>query len=249
MSLKHARARIARGFPVVLTVLVLTTLLAGGAAAQEAAPGNGDPVTIDLNEVQESGISGEAALSSDGDQTSVDMRLEGEVRGNHPTHIHTGTCFNFDPNPLYPLETVILEPVDNSGTSESTVDVSMEELESSDYVILVHFSPERLTDYLVCGELPRAAATGGQEESTPALSDSEDEASTEEPDHMQHSDADGAADSEPRRGRLTTLPIAGSGPSTDRADSDALPIGLVTLAGLIVISAVSRRRTQGHSSV
>lgn len=250
MSHEHARERTARGFLIVFSVLMLTILLAGGAAAQAAAPANGDPVTIDLNEVEESGISGEATLAPDGDQTWVDMRLEGDVRGNHPTHIHTGTCFNFDPNPLYPLETVVLESVDNSGKSESAVDVSLKELQSSDYVILVHFSPERLTDYLVCGEIPRVAARSGKEETAPAPPASVDETSAGEPaetDHMHSGAAAGAAagatESAPTPGRMTTLPTAGSGPETDHG---TLPIGFAGLAGLVLIAAVSRQGKQSR---
>jgi hypothetical protein len=83
----------------------------------------------------------------------MELRAQ-ELDGNHPTHIHTGTCDNFDPNPLYPLETVVLSPVNREGISDSHVeDVSLASLRSGEFVILVHQSPEELTNYLICGEI------------------------------------------------------------------------------------------------
>jgi hypothetical protein len=115
-------------------------------------------ISVELQEYQESGISGTAILSEiPTGGIHVSMVLVGaELDGNHPTHIHTGTCSNFDPNPLYPLETVNLSPVNKEGISESDVaDVDLATLREGDYVILVHQSPEDLTNYLVCGEISK----------------------------------------------------------------------------------------------
>jgi hypothetical protein len=137
---------------VLLICAVLSALMVEGAAGQE----NGMSVTVELHEYDHSGISGTAVLSeTTTNGTHVSMVLVGaELDGNHPTHIHTGTCDNFDPNPLYPLETVNLNPDYHEGVSESTVeDVDLTKLYEGKYVILVHQSPEELTKYLVCGEI------------------------------------------------------------------------------------------------
>jgi hypothetical protein len=91
------------------------------------------------------------------------MELSGDpVTGNHPTHIHTGTCANFDPNPTYPLSTVILDDVSDAGLSETTVEgVRLRDLLRDDYVILVHKSAEELTNYFVCGDIKADGGTGG----------------------------------------------------------------------------------------
>jgi hypothetical protein len=122
-------------------------------------------VTVGLDAVDVPGISGTATLTASGDATSVVMMLTGPgVTGDHPTHIHTGTCDDFDPNPLYPLTTVTLDPIDDQGQSTTDVDdVPLVELLAEDYVILVHRSDEELTTYLVCGEIQEASrmpATG-----------------------------------------------------------------------------------------
>ncbi len=136
----------------LLIIAVMSALMVEGVAAQE----NGMSVTVELQEYDHSGITGTAVLSeTTTGGTHVSMVLVGaELDGNHPTHIHTGTCDNFNPIPLYPLETVNLNPVYHEGVSESTVeDVSLTELYEGKYVILVHQSPEELTTYLVCGEI------------------------------------------------------------------------------------------------
>jgi hypothetical protein len=130
----------------------MSLLLTGNVAAQET----GTSVTVQLNEYDNSGISGRAVLTeTTTGGTHVSMVLSGgALAGNHPTHIHTGTCDNFDPNPLYPLETVNLSPINKDGISETSInDVSLKDLYDGDYVILVHKSPEELTNYLVCGEI------------------------------------------------------------------------------------------------
>jgi len=138
----------------VLITLTAVALLAAPVAAQE-------DLAIRLDEYRDSGVTGEATVQADGDGTHVSMQLTGEaVTGNHPTHIHTGTCDNFDPNPTFPLTTVVLDDVNDRGMSETTVeDVSLESLLEGDYVILVHKSSEELTVYLVCGEIKAGAVT------------------------------------------------------------------------------------------
>lgn len=119
-----------------------------------------EALTIALNEYEGSGVSGWATLTHSGDGVRVEMAVEGEaVTGDHPTHIHTGTCADFDPNPTYPLTTVILDPLTADGTSATTVDeVTLDELLAADHVILVHKSTEELTNYFVCGDLKRSNA-------------------------------------------------------------------------------------------
>jgi hypothetical protein len=141
---------------VLMLIAFVVVVLPGGVAAQ----GAGQNLTVDLQEFEGSGFSGTATLTDNlNGSIHVSMELRGtELAGGHPTHIHTGTCANFDPNPLYPLETVDLSPVNNEGISESDVeDVTLASLQSGEFVILVHLSPEKLTDYLVCGEIGSSA--------------------------------------------------------------------------------------------
>lgn len=148
----------------VIAVVGLVALISSGLGRPVAAQED-ESIRIALNEYDESGVSGTATLDAAGTGTGVSMELSGDpVVGDHPTHIHTGTCDDFDPNPLYPLTTVILDDVDDEGVSDTTVeDVSLDELLDDDYVILVHKSHEELTNYFVCGEIKVTSEDGAEE--------------------------------------------------------------------------------------
>ena len=144
-------------------VLAAFVVIAASTLGAPVAAQNNDSITIPLNEHENSGVSGTATLTAEGENTRVAMELSGDpLTGDHPTHIHTGTCRNYDPNPLYPLTTVILDEVNDEGVSETTVEgVRLRELLPEDYVILVHPSAEELFPELVCGDIKTDGDTGG----------------------------------------------------------------------------------------
>lgn len=141
-------------------VLAEFVVFAAFTQATPVAAQDNESVTLPLNEYMNSGVSGTATLEPRGNATRVTMELSGEpVTGDHPTHIHTGTCADFDPDPTYPLTTVILDDVSDAGTSVTTVeDVRLRDLLRDDYVILVHKSAEELTNYFVCGDIKMSAS-------------------------------------------------------------------------------------------
>jgi hypothetical protein len=143
--------------PLVVSLAALAILTPAISVAAQDTP---QTITIALNEYEDSGVSGWATLTAEGDGVAVQMAVEGDqVTGDHPTHIHTGTCDNFDPNPTFPLTTIVLDPLSADGVSETSVpDVSLDELLSSDYVILVHKSKDELTNYFVCGDIKTSNA-------------------------------------------------------------------------------------------
>ena len=216
--------RIAPGYRrlLLIGIAALVLLTPAGGAAQEAS----GPITIALGEVDASGVQGRATLTAEGDQTRVEMVLEGPaVAGNHPTHIHTGTCASFDPNPLIPLETFVLDPVDRTGQSTTTIDASLASLQSGDYVILVHLSPEELTTYLVCGEIPQTTATGAGGASVPAAAG----------EHGGHAAAMPATP-------VNGMPVAGVGAAIGEPGS-GLAIGALACGALaLALGAVGLRR-------
>ncbi len=147
----------------VLAAATIAVLLMSGFGTSVRAKDDAKELTIVLKEYKGSGVSGWATLTPTDDGLRVTMAVEGKtVTGNHPSHIHTGTCKDFDPNPLYPLTTVILDPLSDDGESTTPVDeVTLDELLDDDYVILVHKSAEALTDYLVCGDIKESNAVTG----------------------------------------------------------------------------------------
>jgi hypothetical protein len=239
----------ARRHAVVVLFAALVAMSFGTVTAQE----EGTRSTVELEEFEDSGISGTAILTATADGgTQVSMELQGEeLDGDHPTHIHTGTCDDFDPDPLYPLETVELSSVSREGISETTVeDVSLESLREGDFVILVHQSPEELTTYLICGEISGGTLeeAGAAEQSSDADEESDTTEADAGDDHAGAADHSVGDDDEESNGteesaQVRSITRTGTGPSgvTDQS-GPLLPFVLGVLATLAMLSAVTLRR-------
>jgi hypothetical protein len=129
-----------------LAVLLAAVALAGcGGDDDEAA---GDEVTVQLNEFESSGQTGSAVLTAEGEQTRVTIEVDDEpVSPSQPAHIHEGTCDNLTAEPAFGLPNVV------DGSSETTVDASLETLTGSDYAINLHMSDDDLATYTSCGNI------------------------------------------------------------------------------------------------
>jgi len=107
-----------------------------------------EALTIDLEEQNDSGISGTATITPTGtDEFEVLVELEGAGAGPQPAHIHAGSCADLDPTPRYPLTSV------EEGRSETTVQASPLDLVSQPHAINVHKSETEADVYVACGDL------------------------------------------------------------------------------------------------
>ena len=107
-----------------------------------------DDVTVELAEVDGSGQEGTATLTASGDQTTVTIDIADPVSDSQPAHIHEGNCGDdLNPTPAFGLPNVA------SGTSTTTVDVSLQDLQDSDYAINLHMSDDDLETYTSCGNI------------------------------------------------------------------------------------------------
>ena len=80
--------------------------------------------------------------------TRVFVEVDGDpVSPSQPAHIHEGTCDDLTPEPAYGLPNVA------GGISDSSVDVTLDELTSGTYAINLHFSDDELTVYTSCGNI------------------------------------------------------------------------------------------------
>jgi hypothetical protein len=188
------------GFPMkriwvsLAAVVVLTIAAFSPAAAQ-------DTITIDMQEIDGSGQSGTANITSDGDQVIVSIEIDPGPDGEpQPVHIHEGNCRDLG-DVAFPLEDVV------DGVSESTADVSLSELISGDYAINVHLSEDQMDVYVACGTTPligggaaddEAAEEDDEaaEEDDEAATDEEDDAAVEDDDAATDDDEDAATDDE-----------------------------------------------------
>lgn len=128
------------------------------ASAQETDPRVAKAIFSPLND---SGIDGSASLRRKGDRTVVEIWADGAI-GDHPTHIHQGSCDDLDPNPEFPLTNVQLRTAGLTGTSETTIDVPLAELLAEPHLILIHRSAKDIGTYFACGNIVAGKLTSAE---------------------------------------------------------------------------------------
>jgi hypothetical protein len=137
---------------VVASIAFALLAIASFPAARTLAQ---DDVVVPINELNGSGVSGDASLTDNGDgTTTVDILVDGAT-GGHPAHIHSGTCAELG-DVVYPLT-----DVDASGESVTVVDVPLSDLlTKGPYAINIHLSADEIGTYVACGDIPQQAAGG-----------------------------------------------------------------------------------------
>lgn len=111
----------------------------------------GHSVTVDLKSQNGSGETGTATLEQKGDDVVVVVHMKNAVAPTQPIHIHPGTCANLNPKPKYPLKNV------SDGTSTTTLTgMKLSDLQTGDFAINVHKSPDAISTYVACGDIPKA---------------------------------------------------------------------------------------------
>lgn len=109
----------------------------------------GEPaVTIPLRELNDSGVTGTVELSEQGQATRISIQVSGDaVTGDHIAHLHSGTC-------EVPGDyTYTLNPVNADGTSETVVNLTLNELLTGGYMINIHPSEQDWDAWMACAEL------------------------------------------------------------------------------------------------
>ncbi|MEA2524583.1 MAG: hypothetical protein QOF73_1810 [Thermomicrobiales bacterium] len=204
-----------RSFSLARLGAVLLVLLAVASFARVApASAQEDSITIDLEELNDSGVSGTATLTDNGDgTTTVSIQVDGAT-GDHPAHIHEGTCDDLNPNPEYPLNNV-----DADGVSETDVEVALDDLLAEPHAVNLHLSADNVATYIACGNIEGAA--GGE---TP----------TETPTETESGNGTG----------VTTAPATGVGQMAGSSTNAALLAGLAAIALALVGGGVVLRRRE-----
>ena len=134
----------------VAGALVAAAAIGGVALFAPGATQAQQSMTINLGEQNGSGQTGTAVLTPDGSGTRVVLTLS-NAPGPHPAHIHTGQC----PTPgavVFPLTAV------TNGTSETTVNATMEQIMAAPHAVNVHKSPQEIPVYTSCGNITVAQA-------------------------------------------------------------------------------------------
>lgn len=126
-----------------LGALLATWALVAACAA--TSPG----VTIELETLNDSGVTGTVTLIDLGDRTQVDVDVDPAGHPDMPSHIHPGDCDNLVPQPKYPLRNVV------DGKASTIVAVPLNELLGGDLAINLHNSNEDMRTYTACAKLVR----------------------------------------------------------------------------------------------
>ena len=114
---------------------------------------------VQLAALNNSGVSGQAQIMEHGAaETMVTVTLQGQGSGTHPGHIHSGTCNQLGAV-VAPLESVAM--ANGTGTSTSTVKVSMGTVMNGQHVVNFHAgSGENPMAPVACGAIPAHGAGG-----------------------------------------------------------------------------------------
>jgi hypothetical protein len=131
-----------------LVLALATTALA--ACGGDDDGGGGSAISVNLDPVGDASQFGTATLTPNGEQTEVIIDIDSPISDSQPAHIHEGTCDNLTAEPAFGLPNVV------SGRSESTVDVSLDELTTGTYAINLHRSDADLETYTSCGNIESA---------------------------------------------------------------------------------------------
>ncbi len=124
-------------------------------------------IIIPINEIEGSGVSGDATLTDNGDgTTTIDVLVDGagDPEGGHPIHLHSGTCDTLG-------DVVVgLEPVGPDGSSVTDVPVPLSTIQDPEigpHSINIHLSNDQIEVYVACGDIPvTEMGVGGEAAST-----------------------------------------------------------------------------------
>jgi hypothetical protein len=118
-------------------------------ATPVAGGGGGDEIALRLFERGDSGIDALVVLSGDAGQTTVAVAARGAT-GGEVIVVHEGTCDDASELPAF-----LLEDLDASGRSETTIDASLAELTTAPHSIAIHRGAEDYGDVVACGDITR----------------------------------------------------------------------------------------------
>jgi hypothetical protein len=200
---------------LALAFLALAAYTTQGALAQ-------DDVVVPISELNDSGVSGDASLTDNGDgTTTVDILVDGAT-GGHPAHIHSGTCADLG-DVVYPLT-----DVDASGESVTVVDVPLADLLSGGpYAINVHLSADEIGTYVACGDVTQEVAAAQTAETAVAASPTAQASPT------------GVGGTE----SVTSIGTSGTG-TTFGGNSSFLALAIGAIALLVMAGAYGLRRRE-----
>ena len=129
-------------------------------SATSSVAAQSQATTLQLNQQNNSGISGTAMFTPSGSGLRVEIKANGAGAGPQPTHIHPGTCSQLDPTPQFTLTSVA------NGASTTDIQTTMQALVATPHAIHMHKSVDEVSVYVACADItPGALPRTGDAES------------------------------------------------------------------------------------
>jgi hypothetical protein len=139
----------------LLPLMVVMLAACGGDGNGSGGAGGGggggediQPVTITLEEMNNSGKSGTAELQPGAASTEIAIALEPPEGDNETIHIHTGTCNSPGAEVAHDLGFT------TTGLGQGQAFVTLPELTTGEYVLDVH-SAQNPDEVIMCGAIPQ----------------------------------------------------------------------------------------------
>jgi hypothetical protein len=145
-------------WPVDAALAAMTPAPQATPAAPAATPvasgsGVGQQLALRLSERDDSGIDALTVLSEDAAETTTTITIAARgAAGGEVIVVHRGTCDEISTLPAF-----LLEDLDESGQSETTIDAPLSELQDEAHAIAIHRGAEEYADVVACGDIPGAA--------------------------------------------------------------------------------------------
>lgn len=114
------------------------------------------PVKFTLHPQNHSGETADVTMTQDGANIVVAVTTQNGPDNPQPIHIHNGTCDTLDPKPLIPLTAVQKGASTTTLTPALLKGMTLEQLQSGNYAINIHHSPQDGGLYYACGNIPKA---------------------------------------------------------------------------------------------
>jgi hypothetical protein len=119
----------------------------GGGGGDAGGSDEGGPVTVMLQEMNNSGKSGTAELHPGAASTDITIALEPPEGDNEQIHIHTGTCDSPGAEVVHDVGFT------TAGLGQGQAFVSLPELTTGEYVLDIH-SAKNPDEVIMCGAIP-----------------------------------------------------------------------------------------------
>ncbi len=126
------------------------------------------PVSVTLNAVKGSGVTGTATVAQAGNGTKIDITFKGFApNSEHAGHIHSGSCENNGPV-VFPLDTAKADASGNATVSSTVATAAFSEVSNGKYYLNYHVAATPPGDGIACGNIVLASAPAGGAATTAA---------------------------------------------------------------------------------